>query len=442
MKLNNLFGKEEVKMSKRLRVFIVCVTLLLSVGVLEKQVFASSKYITTEEFVTRVVKELKLKVDKTESNPYIEAAIKAGLIGEDEFNLVKDITRTDAAVILVRADEYKYGVTIDDELVDLIIEKRISDINKVSKSKREYVAKIYALGYIKGYSNGSYSTDREFRGGTKLTANGANDIISMLSKPSKRAKISPDGQLLRTTNLPSNADMYPYILASYPNAYYDWEFKFMKWTSDGVPIYGTDKLVNLEQYASPKDTKSLNLYRWDITDTTIEEVYNSVINIWVEKVKKYVETVFNVDYRTLKKDTEWFNTVIKLDYQFGWKNQKNTEDRLKQYIDAAIKNKTIVESSLVAIDGSTLYHDRGLHLRVYVKYCIHSALDTSQVRLSPIVFTNENYPHYDNVKLGEWRNGYFDVSLNMNGNGDFSPEFFGIKELILVDSLYKNKVVK
>lgn len=422
----------------------LCIILIIGVVMFAKPAKASSKYMTGEEFVTKVVKELKLEVDKTKSKPYIEAAVQAGIIEEELFELEKNITRTDASIILVRADEYKYGVTIDYDLVDLIIEKRISDINKVDKNKREYVAKIYALGYIKGYSNGSYSTDREFRGGSKLTANGANTIISMLNKPSKRSKISPDGQLLRTTNLPSNADMYPYILASYPNAYYDWEFGFMKWTRDGVPIYGTDKLVNLEDYAAPKDTKSLNLYRWDTTDTTIEEIYAKHIDSWVEKAKKYVETVFNVDYRTLKNNTNWFNTIIELDYQHGWRNQKNTETRLNQYIDAAIKNKTIVETSVVAVDSSTLYYNYldGLSLRVYVKYRINSAIDISQVRLSPIAYTNRDYVNYDDVTIGKWRNGYFDISLSMNGNGDFSPEYFGIKELIISDYYYKNRVVK
>lgn len=407
-----------------------------------KEVQASSKYITIEDYVTKVVKQLKLSINKKDEKPYLAAAIKSGIIKENEFTLSKNITRTDASVIIVRADELKYGVTIDDKMVDFIVDKRISDISKITKSKREYVAKAYALGYIKGYSNGSYSTNREFKGSSKLTSTGATDIVNMLTKTSKRAKISPDGQLIRTTNLPSNAKMYPYILASYPNAYYDWEFGFMKWTTDGKPIYGTDKLVNLKDYAAPKDIRKLNLYRWELGDKTIEDVYAENVGIWVEKAKKYVETVFNVDYRTLKNDTKWFNTIVELDSQYGWKNQKNTEERLKKYIDAAIKNKTIVESSIVGIDNSTLYLDKGyMYLRVYVKYRINSALDTSQVRLSPIVYSTMDYCNYANVVLGKWRHGYFDISLGPNGNGDLSPGKFGIYKFMISDYHHDTRVV-
>lgn len=397
-----------------------------------KEAQASSKYITIEDYVTKVVKQLKLSINKKDEKPYLAAAIKSGIIKENEFNLSKNITRTDASVIIVRADELKNGVTIDDNMVDLIIDKRISDISKIAKSKREYVAKAYALGYIKGYSNGTYSTNREFKGSSKLTANGATDIVTMLTSPSKRAKISPDGQLIRTTKLPSNAKMFPYILASYPNDYYDWEFLYMKWTRDGIPIYGTDKLVNLKDYASPVDVKKANLNVWK-NGTNIDEVYSNAISEWKDKVKLYVETVFNVDYRTLKNDKDWYNTVLNLDSDYGWLNQKNIEDRLNKYIEAAIKNKTIVESSVVAVDGSTLYYDKGLHMRVYVKYRIKSSLDTTQVKLSPVVFTKWEYPDYSNVVIGKWRDGYFDVKLNVKGNGEYDIASYNIDELIISD---------
>lgn len=431
--------------NKRLRLLLILAILFICFILPKRTVSASSNRITIEDFTTNVVKQLGLKVNKNEDKPYIRAAIDANIIKENEFgDYSKYIRRTDASVILVRADEYKYGVTISDELVDIIISKRLSDIEKVKESKRVYVAKAYALGYIKGYSNGLYTSDREFRGSYKLTATGAKELVDMITnkKNPNIGQIAPDGQLLRTTKLPSNTNMYPYILASYPNDYYDWEFRFMKLKRDNKPLYGTSQFVNLKDYAAPKDTKTLHLYSWDLEDKTIEEVYYDVIDLWVEKVKTYVETAFNVDYRTLKKDKDWYNTIIRLDYQYGWMNQKNTEERVKEYIDAAIKNKTIIESSIVALDGSTLYYHRGnLYLRVYVKYRINSSLDNSQVRLSPLVYTNFEYPHYDKVVVGKWRHGYFDVNLNMNGNGDFASEKFGIQDLVIVDDFKNKKVV-
>jgi hypothetical protein len=430
-----------------LSLLLILTMLFTSLMLPSQTVSASTNRITVEDFTTMVVKQLVLKVDKNEDKPYIKAAIDAGIIKENEFSdYSKYITRTDASVILVRADEYKYGVTISDELVNTIISKRLSDIEKVKESKRIYVAKAYALGYIKGYSNGLYNSNREFRGSYKLTATGAKELIDMITnkKNPNIGQIAQDGQLLRTTKLPSNSNMYPYILASFPNEFYDWEFRFMKYYDyDGKPKYGTSQWVNLKNYVIPKDVKKFNQIGWNVENVTIEEVYNSVIDTWVDMVKVYLETAFNVDYSTLKKDTKWFDTIVKLDGQYGWKNQKNTEERLNEYIDAAIKNKTVVESSMVAVDGSTLYFSKGyLHLRVYVKYRINSALDVSDLRLSPIVYTNFEYADYSNITLGKWRNGYFDVTLDTNGNGDNGPTKFGVHEIIISDYYYNTRVVK
>jgi len=316
--VSSTINQKENKMKIKGLSFLLVIAMLFTSFLLPPQtVNASTNRITIEDFTTKVVKQLNLKVARNEEKPYIKAALDAGIIMDNEFDdLSKYITRTDASVILVRADEYKYGVTVSDELIDIIISKRLSDIETVEESKRIYVAKAYALGYIKGYNNGLYSTDREFRGSNKLTATGGKELVDMITNKSNTniGIIAPDGQLTRTTKLPSNADMYPYILASYPNAFYDWEFRFMKYYDyDGRPKYGTSQLVNLVDYASPKDVKSMHLYQWKLEDKSIDEVYESVIDTWVAKVKLYLKTAFNVDYRTLKKDNKWFDTMVKLD---------------------------------------------------------------------------------------------------------------------------------
>ncbi|NLK27892.1 MAG: hypothetical protein GX306_06070, partial [Clostridiales bacterium] len=151
-------------------------------------------YITIEEFAELIAKKIGLETISDLEN--------AGIIKEGDFsNYTKNITRTDAAVLLNRADEYLYGDKLDPNLVELALEKRISDIEKIKKSKQIDVVKCYLKGFIKGYSNGKFSTDREFRGSSRMTREGALSCIKMLKDKSLRAKISPDGQLIRTTNL-------------------------------------------------------------------------------------------------------------------------------------------------------------------------------------------------------------------------------------------------
>ena len=128
-----------------------------------------------------------------------------------------------------------------------VLEKRISDIKEIPKNKREAVAAIVAKGIIKGYSNGMYIQNREFRGNNKITVKGAKDVIVKVIYPEKRALVSPDGQLIRTTNLPKNAKDYPYILECFPNEFYEIKYTFMFLTDY------KNGTIEKEDYAYPKE---------------------------------------------------------------------------------------------------------------------------------------------------------------------------------------------
>lgn len=421
------------------------------------KVKAASELITREGFIALVMKELEFTVEGTSSaHPYMDAAIRAGIISKSTFGTKYNdkLTKSDAAVVLVNAHEFLYGNTLEDSLVTEIMEKRISDIESVAKARRIYIAKAFAYGYLKGNSNGDYSTNRNIKAWQKISVTTAKSLVAMLTDESKRSQIAPDGQLIRTTKLPSNADMYPYILASYPNKYYDWEFYFMKglvyvpleskpgWEIQ-VPQYTTKSFQDnkLKSWASPKDVKMFNQGEkiWFLGDRYVDtkEVVELGLDEWVEKTKTYLMAAFNINYKTIAKDTEWYNTILSLDCEYqNDLSQKRTEEYIKKYIDAAIDNKTIIECDKVAVDGSTLYYSRGLTLRCYVRYRVISAKDTSTVRMSPLAFTKYRNPDYTNIVLGEWRNGYFDINV--------SPSYgrFNIEEIVISDIFHNTKVVE
>ncbi|MDD4112815.1 MAG: S-layer homology domain-containing protein, partial [Herbinix sp.] len=153
----------------------------------------------------------------------IKTFIIIGLAASDIENVVEILPFDNKSEIVKLWNNTKDN----DRKVAAVLEKRISDINEIPKSKREAVASIVAKGIIKGYSNGLYIQNREFRGSKKITENGAKDVIQKVLHPEKRALISPDGQLIRTTNLPKNAADYTYILEGFPNKYYEMIFRFM-----------------------------------------------------------------------------------------------------------------------------------------------------------------------------------------------------------------------
>lgn len=396
---------------------IVTILAVISLFTLTKSVetSAATKYIKPEEFIEAIVKELNIPVG---NDSYVDAAINVGIVKEDD-NFSSDLTRADVAVLLNRADEYLYGDTLDQDLVTLALEKRISDINSIDKDKRVDVVKCYLKGFIKGYSNGDYSTDREFRGDKKITKKGALDTLKMLKNKSLRAKISPDGQLIRTTKLPKNADLFPYILASYPNKYYEWKLMYQR-----VTEYDEDnnvkKLINLVDYASPTDINKLNK---DFPVTKKE------MNDLIDDIQRYLELVFNVNYKTI--DQEWYDEILSLDYQYNTNFEWVARRKLDEYIERMKKNKTIVESGTIAVDRSTMYfYDNVFYMRIYVKYRILSSDDLSTP--SPdqpiskhahrkILFSKSTF-NIGEYKLGEWKEGYYDIVLSDNTRGSLGIE--------------------
>lgn len=401
---------------------VIC--LLTLVSVTPGKAYAASKYITVEEFTTELVKALELKpVTNPEISASVDALMSAGIIKKGEFkDYSKNLVRADAAILISRADEYLYKTEVDDKLIQTVIEKRISDINSLSKSKWEEVAKAYIKGYIKGYSNGNFAPDREMRGKQKVTRDGVLNMIKMLSNPSLRSKVSPDGQLLRTTNLPKNAERFPYILASYPNAYYDRVFEYETIHREAYDM--TEQRMKEKPYVRMVD------YAWpvDVPKFMGEETYNMVVenylDTWVEKAKKYTELIFNVDYRTI--DEEWADKVYEVSseyesYDFEVEAQRK---RLNNYINQMKENKTIIECGGVAVDGSSLFWSEGAYfLRVYVKYRIKSSALTPEqcfdmfcggdleVYSRNIIYNDIQFVYLPNFKIGKWETTYYDLIL-------------------------------
>lgn len=291
-----------------------------------------------------------------------------------------------------------------DRKVNAVLDKRISDIKDIPKAKRDAVASIVAKGIIKGYSNGLYVQNREFKGNKKITVSGAKSVIQMVLNSEKRAPISPDGQLIRTTKLPKNYKDYEYILESFPNKYYEMKYSFM-FLSD----YESGK-IKKDEYAYPKevDYRYLydNFYHCQMKlDMDKYENYNIVLS----KVEKYLQHIFNVDYRTV--DDKWKEGLAYTFDQYG--HDRRIYTWIDRYIEAMKKNKVVVESERISIEPSTIYDSRGrLYVRVYVKYRV-----TAKDMNAP---SNELlYGEYNSIletKNGVWRYGYYDIAIRSSYN--------------------------
>lgn len=397
--------KELIKMTMVLLVMSVSISIspLKNVNAAEKAVV----FISAEAFSESVAKEIDVAAV---NGSYAEGLKAVGIIKDGEFSsLNENISRGDALVIINRADEYLSGNMLDTELVQLAIDKRISDIGKVADGKRADVAKAYLKGFMKGYSNGAYCTDRELRVMKKITKEGALSCIKMLKDNSRRAKISPDGQMIRTKNLPIMAKKYPYILESFPNEYYDWKFDY-----EGVTRYVNNKVVDLidgVDYAAPVDVNMVTFYG------DMKAIRAERMDKWINDTMVYFNNVLNVDYRTI--DMGWIDRMIESNDAFKY-NEEMMRVSLENYVKKMKKNKTMVECKQVDVDGSSLYFFEGLYLRVHVKYRVISTELPLNMAADKLLETEAHNnilysPYFVNIRrreLGVWQDGYYDVKIS------------------------------
>ncbi len=401
------------KIMATLLILVMAFALVQPAGI--SKVEAAGIYITVNAFAKSLATQMKLEVKDKTAAGYISSLAEAGIIKDGDFtDYEKDLKRGDMLMLLNRADEYLNGTTVDADLVQEVIEKRISDIGKVPENKKEDIAKGFVKGYLKGYSNGAYSSDRNLKLTGKIVKKDTLNCIKMLTDKSLRAKISPDGQLLRTRNLPNNAYMFPYILASFPNRYYEAKLKF-----EGITAYYGGELVKLkspEDYTYPKDVARRSEY--GIKD--FGKAMDKFLDTWMEKTYSRVWNTFNVNYKTV--DDEWVETMAQTD-SYIYEESDYLHKFLNEYVTNMKKNKTIVECDKVALDSSSLYYYNGFYyVRCYVRYRIVSTktknnytadeLCGSKLKIyNSVLFTRSSFNDLTGYKLNQWVNGVFDVGL-------------------------------
>lgn len=382
-----------------LLILVLCIGFLPSSHVgnevsAETKTESTTTYMTGTAFVKYLVKKLKLEVKK-EKNPYLNAAYRAGIYEPSDIaSLDSPITIAEISVLLNRADEYLHGDTLEESYVKMILEKRISDIATIDKDKREAVAKVYGKGIIKGYSDGMGVKSRSFRGDTPVSVKAAKAWVNFMMNPSKRYPLSPDGLLIRTTNLPKNADKYEYILACYPNEFYERKFFYEFINSSSRPI------IEGERYIFPVNVRRDGVYRSFYNDYKMSEQMDLYLYDWADYLEKYVYQIFNVNYKTIGQ--EWMDAVTAV-----CAYTPQTESSYQRYIKDMKNYGVVVETRKIAVEPSTLYFSDHWYMRVYVEFKVTAKEAADDFGL--YVFSKGG--EIRDLKLDKWMTGYFDISF-------------------------------
>lgn len=294
-----------------------------------------------------------------------------------------------------------WQVLVDEERkVEAVYDKRISDLNKIVKSKRRDVAEVVAKGIIKGYSNGMYVQNRSFKGSEKITVSGAKNVIKLSLDKNSRAHISPDGQLIRTTNLPKNASEYAYILECFPNDFYEMVFSFQR----EKPY--KDGTLEKNDYHYPSEVGNdyvlESLKNYLIIEQDTYEYYDTIM----KQVELYFNSVLNVDYRTVNQ--KWVENVVS-SYVSSVKNSMyGYADR---YLKTMKANHVVIESKIISVEPSTLYEYEGhYYVRTYARYRVMAT--NLKVKFDyELIFGNKFGTYLVGLKNGKWTYGYYDICL-------------------------------
>lgn len=280
------------------------------------------------------------------------------------------------------------------------------------------------MGIMPGTSNGIFSTNRAFYPKETVSKVNSKIYIKRLFQKETRKKLSPDGQLLRTLNLPKNYKKFDYILASYPNSYYEATFDYER--------YIDKKMVKGRDYDDPVDIKKSKLTLFNDETYPMTEIMDLYLDQWVDTVKRNMEARFNFDYRTSPKTPEWVNNLRKTYYLFGDDYDLRITRDIQKYVKRAVKNKVIVKGS-VDIDRSSLYESVGtFYLRTHVKFKIVSAKSLSNQ--TDVFYADSS--NIENLQKGKWLDRYFDIAV-ASSNGLSTGKDYAVSEDALMSQIKK-----
>lgn len=277
----------------------------------------------------------------------IKKAVDVDVLKDSGINDTKAATTVQtAAYLLEKADSSINGGWLSYDY-DLFIHvqdyNRISDLKKAKKDYRRSLMMCYTKGIMIGKSNGKYSQSRKFLPTSKITKSEATKLVNRLSDTSKRFKLTYDGQLTRTVNLPKNYKEYPYILASFPNSFYEKKMWYTKQRNNSGWHAETPK-----QTAAKEDPEVRDM----ICDT----------------VRKNLELRLNVNYK------KTFTSKWKSELANTYRNPSDMTSDINKYVTAAKSRKVVVESYKIVVDPSMMWRDgeTEYYVKVYVQFKVKS----------------------------------------------------------------------
>lgn len=189
------------------------------------------------------------------------------------------------------------------------------------------------------------------------------------------------GRAIRTTNLPSNADMFPYIAEEIPNWAYETQAKSLKNNYWGPAWVGNTEFHGY----TAKEITDGNSNAYPILGS--QGVY--------DLVDKFANLQTNIDYNTIgdswvKDMLSCFSDTEMAAWAKSWTNDpiKTVEEDLKDYMSRYKAEHTVTTSEVKVMPEAIWVDIYGLpHVPVYVKYTINN-IESQEENIGNINYGN------------------------------------------------------
>lgn len=398
------------------------------------------------DFYRALVEEAGIKIDKNDKEPYSAALVREGIIKETEvLGERQKIFNREVARILYNTAQI-FGCESNEEVVAAAKKyDRISDKTGIYPKFEDGIYYCFGNGIMPGVSDGEYSHTRDFKPEEPVREAEAKLYCKRLFHPEERVPMSPDAQVIRTTNLPVQAKLYPYILESFPNEYYDTNYLYMYnlGTDDRAIPNIVERTKFLETWCTPNTVEEFSKSQpercriftseWDYfgcEEVGMDKVVERYRDTWEQQAREYLELVFNFDYRTVRKDTEWQEKIKKLNafyhewgkgvYEGSCAGIKRIDEWFAGFLDNAEKYHTVVECSDIDFDMSTLFYSERFDdsapytMRVHLRYKITTDAEPGLYEMAEIVPVRAYGVDCQFKSFGEWKDVYAELTFATN----------------------------
>lgn len=213
----------------------------------------------------------------------------------------------------------KVTITRDSDVIELTINKLQVKVNGVTQVLDQAPilhnsSTMLPLRFIGEALGCTIGWDAKTRTVT-VTENNAGGSIT---KPT--ANVDRWGRKIRTTNLPKNSSIFPYIVEGVPN-----------WVYEQINMTNTALISQSGVSSNPKQ-----LFNREKSGDGMD--YDKMLNI----LEEYFDKSLNIDYRTIN-EADFVSYAVRVYHENGYPSfAKNVEDAARQYVKYIKDNKIVV----------------------------------------------------------------------------------------------------